>query len=37
MYVFDTDIVHFYGKSPYYKGVSLWNDLPLNIQNQMVR
>ena len=34
-YVFDTDIVHkdIYANSPYYKGVSLWNSLKVNIQN----
>ena len=34
-YVFNTEIVHMdvYAKSPYYRGVALWNNLPLDIQN----
>ena len=34
-YLFDTDIVHLdiYAKSPYFKGVELWNSIPLDIQN----
>ena len=33
-YVFDTNIVHMdvYAKSPYIKGVSLWNSLPNDFQ-----
>ena len=33
-YIFVTDIVHngIYARSPYYKGVSLWNSLPAHIQ-----
>ena len=33
-YVFYTDIVHkdVYAKSPYFKGVALWNDLPIELQ-----
>ena len=35
-YVFLTDIVHkdVYAKSPYFKGVSLWNNLPQDLQNK---
>ena len=35
-YVFNTEIVHMdvYAKSPYYRGVALWNNLPLDIQNK---
>ena len=34
-YLFDTDIVHLdiYAKSPYFKGVELWNLLLIDIQN----
>ena len=34
-YNFETDIVHLgvYSISPYYVGVRLWNDLPLEIKN----
>ena len=34
-YLFDTDIDHLdiYAKSPYFKGVELWNLLPIDIQN----
>ena len=34
-HVFDTDIVHLgvYSNSPYYKGVKLWNDIPLEIRS----
>ena len=34
-YIFATDIVHLgiYSNSPYYIGVKLWNDLPLEIKN----
>ena len=34
-YLFDTDIVHLdiYAKSPYLKGVELWNLLPIDMQN----
>ena len=34
-YVFNTENVHMdvYAKSPYFKGVALWNSLPLDIQN----
>ena len=34
-YLFDTDIVHLdiYARSPYFKGVELWNPLPIDIQN----
>ena len=33
-YVFNTDNVHLgiYSKSPYYRGVKLWNDLPIEIR-----
>ena len=33
--LFDTDIVHLdiYAKSPYFKGVELWNLLSIDIQN----
>ena len=33
-YVFDTDVVklRIYANSPYYKGVQLWNDLPVDIK-----
>ena len=32
-YIFNTDIVHkeVYARSPYYKGVSLWNNLPIDL------
>ena len=34
-YEFKTDIVHkdIYTKSPYFKGVSLWNNIPIDCQN----
>ena len=34
-YVFDTDIVRLgiYSNSPYYKGVNLWNGLPVDIKS----
>ena len=34
-YVLDSDIVHLdiYAKSPYFRGIDLWNNLPLHIQN----
>ena len=35
-YTFYTEIVHkdVYAKSPYFKGVTLWNTLPANLQNK---
>ena len=37
-YTFNTEIVHMevYARSPYFKGVSLWNNLPIDIQNQHI-
>ena len=37
-YIFNTDIVHkeVYARSPYYKGVTLWNNLPIDLQNQTI-
>ena len=34
-YEFKTDIVHkdIYAKSPYYRGVCLWNSIPIDCQN----
>ena len=34
-YIFETDIVRsgVYARSPYYKGSSLWNTLPTNLQS----
>ena len=37
-YTFNTAIVHMeiYAESPYYKGVALWNNLPIDLQNQNI-
>ena len=37
-YIFDTDIVHMdvYARGPYYKGVALWNNLPIDLQNEKI-
>ena len=37
-YIFDTEIVHMevYARSPYYKGVTLWNTLPIVLQHEQI-
>ena len=37
-YIFDTEIVHMdvYARGPYYKGVALWNNLPIDLQKEKI-